>query len=91
MSTPKFVVATLLAAFAIAASAQMPGGGLSAEEKEKRCQADPAKCEQMKEHNRMREAMHTECEKKPDACKERRAKAQERREDARPALSPPGY
>jgi hypothetical protein len=83
MNMFRMAAAALILAASFPASAQTPpagpGGALSAEEKEKRCQAAPEKCQRMKEDTRMRQAMREACEKDPAACKERHEKALERR------------
>jgi hypothetical protein len=72
----RLVVAAMISAVSFSvfaeAPAGKPGGGLSAEEKEKICKENPDRCARMKENMEKRKAMRAECEKSPDTCKEKR-------------------
>ena len=90
MEIRKLIVASLLSLGVCTAYAQMPGPGPgqrpSAEEMEKRCQANPEKCAQMKaKMEERRQEFKQKCDADPKACEEKKAqikaKMEERREE----------
>jgi len=101
MKIRKLIVASLLSLGACAAFAQTPGPGpdkrpgprLSAEEREKRCQANPEKCAKIKEriekrregNQARREEWKKKCEADPRACEEKKAQFKQKREERREA------
>lgn len=89
MKVRKLIAASLLSLGVCVAYAQAPGQGpgqrLSAEEKEKRCQANPEKCAEIKARiEKRREEFRKKCDADPKACEEKKAqfkqKMKERRE-----------
>lgn len=99
MNISKLIVAGLLSVGVCAAYAQAPdlapGGGPgprpSAEEREKRCQANPEKCAEIKarveqrraENQARRDEFRKKCEADPKACEEKKAQLREQREERR--------
>lgn len=95
MKIRKLIVASLLSLGVCSAFAQAPGQGpaprLSAEEREKRCQANPEKCAQIKEkiakkreeNQARREEFRKKCEADPKACEEKKAQIRKMREERR--------
>ncbi|MDO8788786.1 MAG: hypothetical protein Q7J42_12010 [Sulfuritalea sp.] len=97
MKVRQLFVASLLSLGVCAAAAQMPGAGpgkgpgLSAEEKEKRCQANPEKCAQIKENvekrrdenQARREEFKKKCDADPKACEAKKAQIKEKMEERR--------
>lgn len=91
MQIRKLIVISLLSVGVCAAFAQTPGqgpgAGLSAEEKEKRCQANPEKCAQIKENvEKRREEMKKRCDANPKACEEKKAQIKEKVEEHREGM-----
>lgn len=96
MNIRKLLLASMLSLGVCAAFAQAPGGGadqgpgqgprprLSAEEREKRCQANPEKCAEIKQkiENR-REERKKKCDADPKACAEKKAQIREKMEERR--------
>lgn len=91
MKIRQLIAASLLSLGACVAFAQTPGSGLSAEEKEKRCQANPEKCAQIKEraekrreeNQARREEFKKKCDADPKACEEKKAQIREKLEERR--------
>lgn len=84
MKLRQLMAASLLSLGVCAASAQTPAAGPGqrpgAEEVEKRCQANPERCAQIKEDaQKRREEWKKKCDADPKACEEKKAQLQRRR------------
>jgi hypothetical protein len=94
MNIRKLLVATMLSLGACTAFAQSPGADQgsgqgrgprpSAEEREKRCQANPEKCAEIKQKiEKRREEFKKKCDADPKACAEKKAQIREKMEERR--------